>query len=245
MIGGLRAFFYYAVVGPLTAVFGLLGLVILPLPRRWRYFVITRWSVFAFFWLKVTCGLGWRVHGRENVPAGPCVILCKHQSAWETMALQMVFPPQSQVAKKELLYLPFFGWGLASLNPIFIDRKAGSKAARYLLSAGKERLKDGWCVLIFPEGTRTVPGQRGKYSSSGAMLALQSGYPLVPVAHNAGVFWPRNAFLKHSGTIDLVVGPPIDPAGRSAADLTREAEAWIEARCAELPGPRGQVDATA
>ena len=236
-MASLRAFLYYAVVGPLTAVFGLLGLLILPLPRRWRYFVITRWSVFAFFWLKLTCGLGWRVHGRANVPAGPCVILCKHQSAWETMALQMVFPPQSQVAKKELLYLPFFGWGLASLNPIFIDRKAGAKAARYLLSAGKERIRDGWCVLIFPEGTRTAPGQSGKYSSSGAMLALQAGCPLVPVAHNAGVFWPRNSFLKRPGTIDLVVGPPIDTAGRNAAEITREAEAWIEARCAELPGP--------
>ena len=235
MIETLRALLYYAVVFPLTMVFGLLGLFLLPLPARWRYFVITRWTVFALFWLRISCGLGWRMSGRENVPDGPCVILCKHQSAWETMVLQRVFPPQSQVAKQELRWLPFFGWGLACMNPIFVDRKAGAKALRHLLSAGKERLKSGWCVLIFPEGTRVPPGERGKYSSSGAMLAVQSGYPVVPVAHNAGVFWPRNSMRKKAGTIDLVIGPPISPEGRTAADIAREVETWIEARCAELP----------
>lgn len=231
----LRAALYYLGVVPVTMFFGVLGIFILPLPRRWRYYVITRWSVFALFWLRVACGLDWRVRGRELIPSEPCVILCKHQSAWETIALQMIFPAQSQVLKRELLRLPFFGWGLASLNPIAIDRKAGARALRHLLTAGKARIHDGWCVLIFPEGTRIPPGEHGRYSSSGAALALQAGCPVVPVAHNAGVFWPKNSARKAAGTIDVVVGPPIATAGRTAADITREAEQWIEARCAELP----------
>ena len=214
--------------------FGLVGILILPLPRPWRYFVITRWSVFTIFWLRVTCGLRWRVSGWEHVPSSPCVILCKHQSAWETIALQLIFPRQSQVLKREILYLPFFGWGMASLNPIAIDRKAGAKALRHMLSEGKQRILDGWCVLIFPEGTRIPPGQQGRYSSGGAALAVQAGCPVVPVAHNAGVFWSRNSLRKEPGTIEVVVGPPIATTGRKAADINAEVERWIEARCAEL-----------
>lgn len=215
--------------------FGLVGILILPLPRPWRYFVITRWSVFTLFWLRVTCGLSWRVSGWEHVPSSPCVILCKHQSAWETIALQLIFPRQSQVLKREILHLPFFGWGMASLNPIAIDRKAGAKALRHMLSEGKQRILDGWCVLIFPEGTRIPPGQQGRYSSGGAALAVQAGCPVVPVAHNAGVFWSRNSLRKEPGTIEVVVGPPIATTGRKAADINAEVERWIEARCAELP----------
>lgn len=215
--------------------FGLVGILILPLPRPWRYFVITRWSVFTIFWLRVTCGLRWRVSGWEHLPSSPCVILCKHQSAWETIALQLIFPRQSQVLKREILYLPFFGWGMASLNPIAIDRKAGAKALRHMLSEGKQRILDGWCVLIFPEGTRIPPGQQGRYSSGGAALAVQAGCPVVPVAHNAGVFWSRNSLRKEPGTIEVVVGPPIATTGRKAADINAEVERWIEARCAELP----------
>ncbi len=215
--------------------FGLVGILILPLPRPWRYFIITRWSVFTLFWLRVTCGLRWRVTGWEHVPSSPCVILCKHQSAWETIALQLIFPRQSQVLKREILHLPFFGWGMASLNPIAIDRKAGAKALRHMLSEGKQRILDGWCVLIFPEGTRIPPGQQGRYSSGGAALAVQAGCPVVPVAHNAGVFWSRNSLRKEPGTIDVVVGPPIATTGRKAADINAEVERWIEARCAELP----------
>jgi 1-acyl-sn-glycerol-3-phosphate acyltransferase len=220
---------------PVTMFFGLVGILILPLPRPWRYFVITRWSVFTLFWLRVTCGLSWRVSGWEHVPSSPCVILCKHQSAWETIALQLIFPRQSQVLKREILHLPFFGWGMASLNPIAIDRKAGAKALRHMLSEGKQRILDGWCVLIFPEGTRIPPGQQGRYSSGGAALAVQAGCPVVPVAHNAGVFWSRNSLRKEPGTIDVVVGPPIATTGRKAADINAEVERWIEARCAELP----------
>lgn len=242
MATALRSLAFYLGIAPVTVFFGLVGIVILPLPRRWRYFTITRWSHFAIWWLRVTCGLDWRVSGTEHIPDRASVILCKHQSAWETITLQMIFPPQSQVRKKELLHLPFFGWGLASLNPIAIDRAAGAKALRHLLVEGKRRIEAGWFVLIFPEGTRVAVGKRGRYSSGGAALAIQADCPLVPVAHNAGVFWPRNTLRKKAGTIDVVIGPPLDPRGRSASELTRAAEAWIEARCAELPQCAGGAE---
>lgn len=231
----LRSVLFYLGIAPATVLFSLIGILILPLPRRWRYFVITRWSRFAMLWLRLTCGLTWRVTGAEHIPEEASVVLCKHQSAWETIALQMIFPPQCQVLKKELLRVPFFGWGLASLNPIAIDRAAGARALRHMLATGKQRIADGWWVLIFPEGTRVPAGKRGRYTSGGAALAVQSNCPIVPVAHNAGVFWPRNSMRKEAGVIDVVIGPALRTEGRSASELTNEVEAWIEARCAELP----------
>ncbi|MCB1747281.1 MAG: 1-acyl-sn-glycerol-3-phosphate acyltransferase [Gammaproteobacteria bacterium] len=231
----LRSWLFYLGLTPLTVLFSFIGILILPLPRPWRYAVITRWSVLTIAWLKLCCGLGWSVRGREHIPATPGVILCKHQSAWETITLQLIFPRQCQVLKRELLRVPFFGWGLASLNPIAIDRKAGARALKVVLAKGVERLRDGWWVLLFPEGTRIPPGERGRYTQTGAALAREAGCPVIPVAHNAGVFWGRNAVLKYPGTIEVVIGPPIDTAGKSAKAITREAEAWIEKTCAELP----------
>lgn len=229
-----RSIIFYIGLLPLTMLFSFIGVAILPLPRPWRYAVITRWSMLTIAWLKLTCGLGWRVSGRENIPASPGVILCKHQSAWETITLQLIFPRQCQVLKKELLHVPFFGWGLASLNPIAIDRKAGAKALRTVLEHGAERIKQGWWVLLFPEGTRIAPGEKGRYTQTGAALALAADTVVIPVAHNAGVFWARNALTKHAGTIDVVIGPPISTAGKSAKAITVEAQTWIEQTCARL-----------
>lgn len=229
-----RSIIFYVGLLPLTMLFSFIGIAILPLPRPWRYAVITRWSMLTIAWLKLTCGLGWRVRGRENIPAAPGVILCKHQSAWETITLQLIFPRQCQVLKKELLRVPFFGWGMASLNPIAIDRKAGAKALRTVLEHGTERIKEGWWVLLFPEGTRIAPGAKGRYTQTGAALALAADTVVIPVAHNAGVFWARNALTKHAGTIDVVIGPPISTIGKSAKAITIEAETWIEQTCATL-----------
>lgn len=228
MLQQLRSVLFYVGLFPPTVLFSIIGVLIMPLPRKFRYQVIVRWTRFTVWWLRVSCGLSWRLTGAENIPAAPFVILCKHQSAWETLTLQLIFPPQCQVLKRELLRVPFFGWGLASLNPIAIDRGAGTKALRTVLQAGKERLRDGWCVLLFPEGTRVPPGRRGRYSQSGAALALQAQCPIVPVAHNAGLFWPKNSLMKRPGVVDIVVGPVIEPAGRTAAELTRTVEEWIE-----------------
>ncbi len=235
MLTTFRSWLFYLGLAPLTVLFSLIGVLILPLPRSFRYLVITRWSVITMAWLKICCGLGWALSGRENIPATPGVILCKHQSAWETITLQLIFPRQCQVLKKELLRVPFFGWGLACLNPIAIDRKAGSKALKTVLALGAERIREGWWVLLFPEGTRVPVGERGRYTQTGAALALANGCPLLPVAHNAGVYWARNSVNKHPGTIQVVVGPPIATEGRSAKEIIREAEEWIEATCATLP----------
>lgn len=234
-----RSIIFYVGLAPLTVLFSVIGIAILPLPRPWRYAVITRWSRLTIAWLKLACGLGWRVTGLENIPATPGVILCKHQSAWETITLQLIFPRQSQVLKKELLHVPFFGWGLASLNPIAIDRKAGTKALRTVLELGAERIRQGWWVLLFPEGTRIPPGEKGRYTQTGAALALAAETVVVPVAHNAGVFWARNALTKYPGTIEVVIGPPIETAGKSAKAITVEAENWIEAACAALASTPG------
>lgn len=234
-VATLRSIVFYAGLAPLTVVFSFIGIAILPLPRTVRYAIITRWSALTIAWLRVACGLDWNVTGREHIPDEPGVILAKHQSAWETIALQLVFPRQCQVLKRELLKVPFFGWGLASLNPIAIDRKAGTKSLRTVLAIGSERIRDGWWVLLFPEGTRIPPGQQGRYTQTGAALAVQCGRVVVPVAHNAGVFWARNALTKYPGTIEVVVGPAIETSGKTAKAVTREAKDWIERTCASLP----------
>lgn len=235
----LRGWIFYLGLAPLTVLFSIIGILILPLPRTWRYAIITRWSVLTIAWLKLACGLGYEISGREHIPAQPGVILSKHQSAWETIALQLVFPQQCQVLKRELLRVPFFGWGLASLNPIAIDRSAGARALKTVLRLGQERIADGWWVLIFPEGTRMPPGRTGRYTQTGAKLAIDAGCPLVPVAHNAGVFWARNAVAKHAGTIRVVIGPPLETTGRTARELIQEAETWIERESAALPQAPG------
>lgn len=231
----IRSVFFYLGVFPMTVLFAMIGLLILPLDRRTRYFVVTRWSKVTLWWLRISCGLTSRISGTENIPPEPGVIFCKHQSAWETMALQFIFPPHAQVVKRELLYVPFFGWGLASLNPIAIDRAAGAGALRQVLRIGTERIRQGWWVLLFPEGTRTRPGETRECSPSAAALAIRAGCKLVPVAHNAGVFWSRNTLSKFGGEIQLMIGPPIDSSGKSAVQLTTEAKAWIEAQCAKMP----------
>lgn len=211
-----------------TLVISLLGLLTFPLPFAARYRFISQWARFNIWWLAKTCRLTYRVEGSENIPPHNAVILCKHQSTWETLALQLVFPPQIWLLKRELLWVPFFGWGLAMLEPIAIDRKAGRQAMRQLLNQGKQRLEDGRWVVIYPEGTRMAPGQKGNYAPGGAMLAAHCGYPVVPVAHNAGYYWPRRGFIKRPGVIRLVIGPVIDSQGKSASALNAEAEQWIE-----------------
>lgn len=197
-------------------------------PYRWRYFYLTRWGRFVIWWLRVSCNLGFTVEGRENIPQSTAIVMAKHQSAWETIAMQQVFPPQTWVLKRELLWLPIFGWGLALTRPVAIDRKAGKKALKQVIQQGTDRLKRGLWLIVFPEGTRTAPGERKRYAIGGAMLAEKSGYPVVPVCHNAGEFWAKGSFLKKPGTITLVIGEPLDPAGKRATTINQQVEEWIE-----------------
>ncbi len=211
-----------------------LALLTFPFPFRFRYAFISLWARFNLWWLKHCCALSYCVQGRENIPSESSLVLAKHQSAWETLALQEVFPPQVWVMKRELLKVPFFGWGLAMLEPIAIDRSAGKKAMRQLVEQGTAALERGRWVVIFPEGTRIAPGKRGRYAFGGATLAVASGRCVVPVAHNAGEYWPRRGFLKRPGIIRMVIGEPIQVDGRTAAEVNREVEAWIEGVMAEI-----------
>ncbi|AFJ03330.1 1-acyl-sn-glycerol-3-phosphate acyltransferase [Methylophaga frappieri] len=221
----------------LTAIlFSCLSVLLWPLPFSWRYRAISRWAVWNIWLLRWVCGVRLEVTGAEHIPEQACVILCKHQSAWETLALQAVFPPQVWVLKRELLWIPFFGWGLASLKPIAIDRKAGRQALSQIIEQGKQRLKQGIWVVVFPEGTRIPVRQQGRFGIGGARLSVEAGVPVVPVAHNAGYCWPKRGFLKHPGVIKMVIGASIETKDQSAAEINHQAEMWMTATMTELEG---------
>lgn len=234
----LRSALFAVALVIVTLPYAVVCLLTFPLARMTRYRVISGWSRIMLAIARIVCRLDYRVEGRANLPVQPSVILSKHQSAWETLAFQTVFPPQVHVLKKELLWIPFFGWGLAMMSPIAIDRSKTRAAFRQLARLGKERIVQGFWVVIFPEGTRVKPGTRRKYHPGGAWLAVQTGAPVVPVAHNAGLYWAKNAFLKHPGTITLRIGPAIATQGRDPADVNSEAERWIEQQQEELCPPR-------
>jgi 1-acyl-sn-glycerol-3-phosphate acyltransferase len=224
---------------------GIISPFLLPLPPKKRYAVLTLWATFVVWWLDKTCSLNFQVEGRENIPSGAAVVLSKHQSAWETIAFQRIFPWQIWILKRELLWLPLFGWALASLQVIAIDRGNPRRALQQILQQGKAKLQQGCWVIIFPEGTRVSPGSRKRYGIGGAMLAEQAGCPVLPVAHNAGVFWPRNAFIKRPGTIRVCIGPVIDPNRKTAAEINALAEQWIEETMLKLDNPPLQTDTSA
>ena len=224
----LRSLLFYAGAIASLLVFTVIAPLVYPLPYPQRYWIVTRWTHLTLWWLEVICNLRCRVSGLENIPKGPAVILCKHQSALETMALQRFFPPQVWVLKRSILRLPLFGWCMATLEPIAIDRSSAPAALKQVVKEGKKRLKRGQWITLFPEGTRVAPGEKGKYAVGGGVLAAQAGCPVVPVAHNAGLFWPRNSILKRPGVIDVVIGPVINPRDKTAAEIMYIAEDWIE-----------------
>ena len=232
----LRSLLFSIGMGLATVVFALLGLLTFPMPYIWRYRFIIQWSAFNLWWLKICCGISYQVEGLENIPQSPAIVMSKHQSTWETLAFSKIFPPQAWVLKRELFWVPFFGWGLALLQPIAINRGSGRKAMASIVTQGRERLDKGRYVIVFPEGTRMAPGARGRYGIGGAVLAESSGYPILPVAHNAGEFWPRRSFVKYPGIIRVVIGPAILPQGKKAEALKQSAEEWIENTMVRLNG---------
>ena len=224
----LRSGLFALALALVTPPYALLALATFPLPPMARYRIISGWSRCILFLSRIVLGIDWKVEGEEHLPARPSVILSKHQSAWETLAFQHIFPPQVHVLKRELLWIPFFGWGLALMSPIAIDRSRGVAALRSIARRGHQRLEQGFWIVVFPEGTRVAPGERRPYQLGGAWLAAASGAPIVPVAHNAGLLWPRNAFLKRSGTVTVRIGPPIDTVDRDPKAINAMAETWIE-----------------
>jgi len=234
----LRSAVYEIVRFALTVVFAVISLLTFAFEPLTRYRIITTWSRLVIALARFVCGVEYRVIGRENLPAEPSIVLSKHQSAWETLAYQKILPPQVWVLKRELLSVPFFGWGLAMMSPIAIDRGSATRALKQTLEQGKSRLSDGWWIVIFPEGTRIAPGKRGRYHLGGAWLACKTGAPVLPIAHNAGTVWGRNAFMKYPGTITVSIGPVIHPAGMTPDALNRKAEDWIETEVVRLGNAR-------
>jgi 1-acyl-sn-glycerol-3-phosphate acyltransferase len=221
----------------ITPPYAFVALLTFPLPPLARYHIIAGWARF-FVWLaSALCGLRYRVVGLENIPKQPCVFLAKHQSAWETLAFQAILPPHVMVIKRELLWIPFFGWGLAMMSPIAINRAAGMRSLKQIQEQGKSRLALGFGVAIYPEGTRTAPGRTTKYQTGGAWLAIKAGVPVIPIAHNAGYLWSRNSFVKHPGIVTVSIGPPVLTEGRKPDAVTGETAAWIEAEVARIGNP--------
>lgn len=204
------------------------------LPYRQQFGLARTWARWLLWVLQRLCGLGYVVEGREHIPAGNHIAMSNHTSAWETVAPFVLLPPQVWVLKRELLWVPFMGWGLKRLRPIAINRGAGHRAVSQVVEQGASRLADGLWVIIFPEGTRVVAGQQRKYGVSGALLAEATGKLIVPISHNAGAFWPRRGFLKRRGTIQVIIGSPIDPAGKEPRQLNEEVRRAIEAGLARI-----------
>jgi 1-acyl-sn-glycerol-3-phosphate acyltransferase len=208
----------------------------LPFPKLYGF--ARAWAQLNLRLAKWLCGLDYAVTGAELIPReGAHVTMWKHTSTWETMAQMVVFPPQAWVLKREILWIPLVGWASWLLKCIAIDRGAGHRAVNQVLDLGRERLAAGIWVLIFPEGTRMAPGETRKYGMSGALLASQAGVKLVPVAHDAGDYWPRRGLVKKPGRVRVVIGPPVEAAGRDPRTLNAEVQAWIEGTMRDLRAP--------
>lgn len=233
---GIRATIFYFGYSLLTVWFSVTGVLFCWfLSYRIRYIYLTWWNYLVMGWLRLICGVRCEVRGRELIPSGPVVLLCKHQSQWETFFLQVLHPPIATVLKSELLKVPFFGWGLALLEPIAIERNNPKQALKRIMDEGQRLLGIGRSVMIFPEGTRTPVGEIGNYARSGATLACKAGVPIIAVAHNAGLCWPSKRFLKYPGVITVVISAPIDTRDGDGRALTETVKNWIESEIAGMP----------
>lgn len=225
----LRSLLLALVMLVVTPIWACLCFLAAPLPYNQRFYVTSRWNVFVIWAAKVICGVRHQIKGAENLPDAPVILLCKHQSAWETIFLLCNMPrPLVFVFKKELMYVPFFGWALALLRMIPIDRSSGKNAFKHMVMHGKKRLADGQWIIMFPEGTRIPVGEKGQYKSGGVRLAIQTKALIVPIAVNSGECWPKNSFIKKPGLVTVSIGKPINPEGRRPDDLMDQVEAWIE-----------------
>jgi len=231
----LLSVFYTTLLFVDSLAFGFIIVLLGWLPFRQRYGLARAWARTNLEFAKFFCGLDWTVEGREHIPReGAHVTMWKHTSTWETMAQMIVFPPQAWVLKREILWIPLVGWATWLMKCIAIDRGSGHRAVNQVLDQGRDRLAAGIWVLIFPEGTRMAPGETRKYGVSGALLASQAGVKLVPVAHNAGDFWPRRGLLKKPGLIRVRIGPPVEAAGREPRELNVAVQGWIESTMEEI-----------
>jgi 1-acyl-sn-glycerol-3-phosphate acyltransferase len=241
----IRSLIYSTLMVLGTGVFGVIVLIsaLLPLSIEQRYVIPRTWGLFLTWLAGAVCGLKYTIEGQENLPDRPFISLWKHSSAWDTMAQMFVVPPAAWLLKREVTWIPIVGWAVSTYKPIAINRSAGHSAVNQVVTQGRERLASGMGVIVYPEGTRVLPGQTRKYGISGALLATQTGAPVVPIAHNSGYFWRRRSIMKKAGTIRVVIGPPIDPTGMDPRELNNQVQQWIEAKVAEIAAqPGGKPD---
>lgn len=228
-MGLLRAIVFQLVLIITVIPYAFLCLLCAPLPLHVRYRITMGWPRMAVWAARVILGIRWQIKGEHNLPKGQGIVLSKHQSAWETLFLPAYLPREvCFVYKKELHMLPFFGWGLALLRMIPIDRSKGRDAFEQVVRVGQQRLDEGRWPILFPEGTRIAPGKAGRYKMGGALLSHRTGAPVIPIALNAGECWPRKAFIKKPGLITVSIGPPISPEGLTPEELNQKVQEWIE-----------------
>lgn len=239
MLELIRSSLFYLGYWAAILFYGVLAVLIFPLPIEWRHRIMLQWCSFTIFWVRITCGVRYQVIGRENMEnlQAPYIILSKHQSQWETFILQILFFPATTILKKELLRIPLFGWGLRHFRPIAIDRSNRKEALRAVKTGGVAAIERGANVLLFPEGTRVPPGDRGRYARGGPEIAIESGKQILPLAHNAGYLWPGKKFVKKPGLITIKIGEPISPDGKTSRELTQEVEDKIESMMLTLNKP--------
>lgn len=225
----LRSLLFLLLVIIATIIWSPLCFLFAPLPYNQRYYMTSRWNMFVMWAARAVCGIRYQVKGYENLPDAPVILLSKHQSAWETIFYLYFMPrPLVYVFKKELQYIPFFGWAIALMRMIPIDRSKGKDAFAQVVVQGRRRLADGQWIIMFPEGTRMPVGKKGKYKGGGTRLAIETNTPVVPIAMNSGECWPKNSFIKKPGTITVSIGKPISPEGLNAIELMQRVEDWIE-----------------
>jgi 1-acyl-sn-glycerol-3-phosphate acyltransferase len=234
----LRSLVFALLMLVATLIWGPLCFLFAPLPYNQRYHMTAYWNKFVIGAARAVCGIRFQVKGYENLPDAPAILLSKHQSAWETIFFFYAFPrPLVYVFKKELTYIPFFGWGISLLRMIPIDRSKTKDAFAQVVEQGRKRLASGQWVIMFPEGTRSFVGKKGKYKSGGTRLAVETGVPVIPIAMNAGECWPKNSFIKKPGLVTVSIGKPISSAGRAPAELMQEVENWIESEMRVISSP--------
>ena len=231
---GVRAFLFWVVFVAGVVICTVLLSLSIPFPIKFRIGILRIWIPMTLFWLKLTCGLSYEIEGLENIPKKGFIVMSNHSSTWETFVLQSFLPPLVWVVKKELLFVPFFGWGLRAVNAIALKRGTGRQAIKQLIKEGSDRMNEGRTVVIFPEGTRVPPGEKRPYKPGGAILSEHTKFPILPIAHNAGNFWPRHSWIKWPGKIKVVIGPVIEPKDKKAGQIIKEVEGWIAPKVEEI-----------
>jgi len=230
----LRSIVFTIVLFISVAPFALLVILVRIFGTKASATVSKSWAHFIDWSCRVLCGLSFSIEGQENIPDQACVVFLKHSSAYETIIQWLVMPEQTWVLKRELMWAPFFGWALACLSPIAINRGSGKQAVNQVINKGKKQLSAGRCIMIFPEGTRMPSGQTRRYGISGTLLAQEAGTVILPIAHNAGDYWPRRGWLKRPGNVVFSIGKAVNPAGRDPRQVNEEIQEWIESRLKEI-----------